>query len=131
MYATERQVRRASRMLVRVVLLLLYHGIPTAHWGAYVPTCACANYHAALSSLSLLYLNGSSPQPVPKQLVEVASKLYSVLHHTGGKVGAATQWRKSMDDTVAFARGALQSIRTTFPVERGRRITHAGSLESF
>ena len=52
--------------------------------------------------------------------MEAASQLYSVLHHTGGKVGAATQWRKSMDDTIAFTWGALRGIRTTFPNPGGK-----------
>lgn len=76
--------------------------------------------HATLSSLCLIYLNGSSPQPIAIPLMEAASQLYSVLHHTGGKVGAATQWRKSMDDTIAFTWGALRGIRTTFPNPGGK-----------
>lgn len=70
----------------------------------------------SLSKFSLLYLNGAAPQPVPVQLVQSASQLFSVLHHTGGKVGAATQWRKSMDDTISFAWGSLLSLRTTFSI---------------
>ena len=48
-------------------------------------------------------------------MLKEASDLYSVLHYTGGKVGAANHWRKSVDDTLAFAWGALQNLRTTFP----------------
>ncbi|TCD69857.1 hypothetical protein EIP91_005934 [Steccherinum ochraceum] len=69
----------------------------------------------ALSNFAMLYLNGSAPQSLPVPIVEGASKLYSVLHHMGGKVGAATQWRKSVDDTLSFCWGAISSLRTTFP----------------
>lgn len=69
---------------------------------------------SSLSNLALRYLNGSSPKPTSTHLLQAASAMYSVLHSMGGKVGAATQWRKSLDDTLAFAWGALQSLRTTF-----------------
>ncbi|KAI0700754.1 rRNA processing/ribosome biogenesis-domain-containing protein [Cytidiella melzeri] len=49
----------------------------------------------SLNSTALRFLNGSSPKPVPQALVEASSGLYAVLHYTGGKVGAAAQWRKS------------------------------------
>lgn len=68
----------------------------------------------SLSSLALRFLNGSAPRPMSQRLLHSASALYSVLHHTGGKVGAGNQWRKSLDDTLSFAWGALQSLRTTF-----------------
>ena len=70
---------------------------------------------STLSSAALRYLNGSAPRPTPRPLLEAASGLYAVLHHTGGKVGAATHWRKSVDETIAFAWGALHNLRTTFP----------------
>ena len=73
----------------------------------------------SLSNLALRYLNGSSPKPIPPRLLEAASELYCVLHYTGGKVGAANHWRKSVDDTLGFAWGALQNLRTTFPVIGG------------
>lgn len=67
-----------------------------------------------LSSLALRFLNGSAPRPTPRVLQESASGLYAVLHHTGGKVGGANQWRKAVEDTLAFARGAFLGLRTTF-----------------
>ncbi|KZP24698.1 hypothetical protein FIBSPDRAFT_951090 [Athelia psychrophila] len=73
--------------------------------------------HTALQSLSLKFLNGSAPKPSDTDLVYAASQLYTVLHLTGGKVGAANLWRKSLDETVAFSRSAFFNLRTTFPVE--------------
>lgn len=69
---------------------------------------------SSLSNLALRYLNGSSPKPTTARLLEAASSLYSILHYTGGKVGAVNHWRKSVDDTLAFAWGAFQGLRTTF-----------------
>ncbi|KAJ7904735.1 hypothetical protein B0H14DRAFT_3421490 [Mycena olivaceomarginata] len=40
-----------------------------------------------------------------------------VLHFTGGKVGAANLWRKSVDDTLAFGWTSFLSVRSTFLVE--------------
>ncbi|KZT13037.1 uncharacterized protein LAESUDRAFT_754063 [Laetiporus sulphureus 93-53] len=71
--------------------------------------------HASLSSLALKHLNGSTPNPTPVALVEAASKLYSTLHVTGGKVGATSLWRKSLDETLSFAWGAFFNLRRTFP----------------
>ncbi|KAI0089115.1 rRNA processing/ribosome biogenesis-domain-containing protein [Irpex rosettiformis] len=69
---------------------------------------------AQLNSTALRYLDGSSPKPLPQALVEASSGLYSVLHHLGGKVGAAPQWRKHVDDTIQFAWNALSNLRTTY-----------------
>ncbi|KZT72556.1 hypothetical protein DAEQUDRAFT_704985 [Daedalea quercina L-15889] len=74
--------------------------------------------HQQLSSVVLRYLNGSTPRPTPAQLVDAASRLYSVLHFTGGKVGAANVWRKSLDDTLGFAWNALSGMRRTFQLSR-------------
>ncbi|KIP10671.1 hypothetical protein PHLGIDRAFT_125372 [Phlebiopsis gigantea 11061_1 CR5-6] len=71
---------------------------------------------SSLSNFALRYLNGSSPKPIPPRLLEAASGLYGILHYTGGKVGAANHWRKSVDDTLGFAWGAFQGLRTTFSV---------------
>ncbi|KAF8076598.1 rRNA processing/ribosome biogenesis-domain-containing protein [Lyophyllum atratum] len=73
--------------------------------------------HAALSGLSSRFLNGSAPNPTCNSLLEAASGLYAVLHFTGGKVGAANLWRKSMDETLAFGWSAFSALRTTFPSE--------------
>ncbi|KAI0743285.1 rRNA processing/ribosome biogenesis-domain-containing protein [Irpex lacteus] len=67
-----------------------------------------------LNSTALRYLNGSAPKPLPEALVDASSGLYSVLHHLGGKVGAAAQWRKSVDETIQFAWNALSNLRTTY-----------------
>jgi hypothetical protein len=73
--------------------------------------------HSALSALSLKFLSGTAPQPTSISLMETASCLYSVLPLTGGKVGSISLWRKSMDDTLAFAWSAFLGLRSTFPNE--------------
>ncbi|RDB22742.1 Pre-rRNA-processing protein rix1 [Hypsizygus marmoreus] len=73
--------------------------------------------HAALSALTLRFLSGNAPNPTRMPLLEAASQLYSVLPHTGGKVGAANLWRKSVDETLAFGWSAFFALRTTFPTE--------------
>ncbi|TFK28886.1 hypothetical protein FA15DRAFT_753263 [Coprinopsis marcescibilis] len=70
---------------------------------------------ANLSSLALGFLNGCHPCPTDPRILRSASDLYSSLHLTGGKVGAAAIWRKSMDDTLAFGWNAYFALRTTFP----------------
>ncbi|KAI0375789.1 hypothetical protein BV20DRAFT_984840 [Pilatotrama ljubarskyi] len=74
----------------------------------------CRPLHTALSNLALRHLNGSAPNPTPSLLVAACSHLYSVLPLTGGKVGAAGLWRKSLDETVAFAWGAFLQVRSTY-----------------
>ena len=70
--------------------------------------------HASLSTLALKYLNGSSPAPSSKRLVTTASKLYAVLPCTGGKVGASSLWRKSLDETLEFTQSALSWLKAEF-----------------
>ncbi|KAI3612208.1 ribosome biogenesis protein rix1 [Moniliophthora roreri] len=70
--------------------------------------------HTSLSAIVLRILAEQSNHAT-KILTEPASKLYSVLHLTGGKVGAATLWRKAVDERVASAWTALSALRTTFP----------------
>ncbi|KZT29266.1 hypothetical protein NEOLEDRAFT_1127941 [Neolentinus lepideus HHB14362 ss-1] len=71
--------------------------------------------HASLSTLALHHLNGSAPTPISSDLVKASSRLYAVLHFTGGKVGAVGQWRKSLDNTLAFTWEAFHALRSTFP----------------
>ncbi|KAJ7068467.1 hypothetical protein C8F01DRAFT_1208022 [Mycena amicta] len=71
----------------------------------------------ALSALSFAFLNGNPFKPPNQKLTSAASQLYAVLHLTGGKVGAANLWRKSVDDTLAFGWTSFSSLRTSFPVE--------------
>lgn len=81
----------------------------------------------SMSSVSLRYLNGSTPKPMSPSLLQAASSLYAVLHHTGGKVGAINQWRKSLDDTLAFAWGAFLGLRTTFKTS-GKLLSYTKSV---
>lgn len=73
--------------------------------------------HTQLSAFCLRSLNGSAPAPTDPRLFEVCSRLYAVLPVTGGKVGAASLWRKSVDETIGFTWTALAALRTTFPPE--------------
>ncbi|KAI0722827.1 rRNA processing/ribosome biogenesis-domain-containing protein [Earliella scabrosa] len=71
--------------------------------------------HGSLSNLALRRLNGSAPTPTSYEHLEACARLYAVLPLTGGKVNAPNLWRKSLDDTVAFAWGAFLQLRTTCP----------------
>ena len=48
-------------------------------------------------------------------VVQVTSRLYAVLSVTGGKVGAASLWRKSVDETLSIGWASFHALRTTFP----------------
>ncbi|KAF8913747.1 rRNA processing/ribosome biogenesis-domain-containing protein [Gymnopilus junonius] len=74
---------------------------------------------AALSAVSIRYLNGSPAGPTDKEKVAAASQLYAVLPLTGGKVGAINLWRKSVDETLAFGWESFHCLRTTFPIAKG------------
>ena len=106
LYLTHRLIR-VRQLLSLAVLARLIPLYPTLH----------RPQHTALQSLCLKFLNGSVPRPTDAALLEAASRLYSVLHFTGGKVGAVNLWRKSLDETLAFTRSALLSLRTSFPSE--------------
>jgi hypothetical protein len=60
-------------------------------------------------------LNGSAPQRTNKRLLHSAANLYAALHYTGGKVGAANLWKKSVDETIQCLWASLVGLRTTFP----------------
>jgi hypothetical protein len=47
-------------------------------------------------------------------VVQATSRLYAVLSVTGGKVGAAGLWRKSVDEILSIGWASLQALRTTF-----------------
>ncbi|KAG6854907.1 hypothetical protein C0991_012097 [Blastosporella zonata] len=103
----EKNVDQELRILI---LATLTHLVPL------YPTLYRAS-HTTLSTLALRFLNGSAPIPTSNSLLKAASKLYTVLHFTGGKVGAANLWRKSVDETLAFGWNAFLALRTTFPSE--------------
>lgn len=98
-------LRILRQVLILATLARLVPLYPTLHRAS----------HTALSALSLRFLNGSVPNPTSNALLEAASHLYAVLHFTGGKVGAANLWRKSVDQTLAFGWSAFFALRTTFP----------------
>ncbi|KAF8514880.1 rRNA processing/ribosome biogenesis-domain-containing protein [Hysterangium stoloniferum] len=65
-------------------------------------------------SFSLRLLSGSSVTPTPNAVITDACALHTVLHFTGGKVGAAPLWRKSLDTAIAQAWSAFGTLRSTF-----------------
>lgn len=71
--------------------------------------------HGRLSALCLRQLSCSAGQPTDGSLSQAISRLYSVLAVTGGKVGAAGLWRKSVDEILSIGWASLGSLRTTFP----------------
>jgi hypothetical protein len=48
-------------------------------------------------------------------VTQATSRLYSVLAATGGKVGATSLWRKSVDEILSIGWASLHAIRTIFP----------------
>lgn len=66
-----------------------------------------------LHTLTLQHLSGSYPSPTSTSLICAAASLHAELHATGGKVGAATVWRKSVDGAVTSAFEALHELTIT------------------
>lgn len=60
------------------------------------------------------FLDGNPHTPIPSPLLSIASRLYCVIHVTGGKVGASNHWRKALDETLKFGTNAVWCLRTTF-----------------
>ena len=81
---------------------------PTLHRGV----------HSQLLTICLRLLDGSPAVPISSETIDSASRLYAMLHHTGGKVAAATLWRKAVDDTILFAMAAFRSLRTSVNADR-------------
>ncbi|KAJ7639023.1 rRNA processing/ribosome biogenesis-domain-containing protein [Roridomyces roridus] len=106
----EQHLDAELKILIMSTLTLIIPLYPTLH----------KTSHSALSALALKFLNGNPVKPTNKALAGAASRLYSVLHFTGGKVGAANLWRKSVEETLAFGWTAFFSLRTTFHVEGQR-----------
>jgi hypothetical protein len=71
--------------------------------------------HGRFSALCLRQFNGSVGRLTDGPLAQATSRLYSVLPATGGKVGAATLWRKSVDEILSMGWASLHALRTTFP----------------
>ncbi len=71
--------------------------------------------HGRLSAVCLRQFNGTVGQPTDDSLARATSRLYSVLPFTGGKVGAAVLWRKSVEEILSIGWASLYAIRTTFP----------------
>jgi pre-rRNA-processing protein RIX1 len=70
--------------------------------------------HTSLFNLSLRILSGSYTSPTLPETISDACGLHAVLHFTGGKVGAAPLWRKSLDIALANAWSSFSALRTTF-----------------
>lgn len=69
--------------------------------------------HGRLSALCLRQIGGSAGHPTDGSLARAASRLYSVLPVTGGKVGSTALWRKSVDEVMALTWTSLHALRTT------------------
>ncbi|KAL5507952.1 hypothetical protein ACEPAH_5570 [Sanghuangporus vaninii] len=69
-----------------------------------------------LSTVSLNLLNGRHTF-TPAVIVSSASRLHACLHITGGKVGATTLWRKSVDETIIFCSTTLAALRFAYATE--------------
>ncbi|KAF9491359.1 hypothetical protein BDN71DRAFT_1490338 [Pleurotus eryngii] len=82
--------------------------------------------HAAMSTLTLKFLSGSFPVSVDQEVMTAASRLFSVLHHTGGKVASATLWRSAIDSTLSFSWSSFSALRTTFGDTSGPRNVGVG-----
>ena len=48
-------------------------------------------------------------------VTQATSRLYSVLAATGGKVGATSLWRKSVDEILSIGWASLHAVRIAFP----------------
>ncbi|KAJ7721169.1 rRNA processing/ribosome biogenesis-domain-containing protein [Mycena maculata] len=113
----EKHVDVELKILILSTLALIIPLYPTPH----------RTSHPALSTLCLGFLNGNPFKPPNKVLTSAASRLYAVLHFTGGKVGAANLWRKSVDDTLTFGWTSFLSLRSTFLVDGRLPTTQAGA----
>ncbi|KAF8515002.1 rRNA processing/ribosome biogenesis-domain-containing protein [Gautieria morchelliformis] len=96
----DREIRHVCMMaLTRLVPLY-----PTLH----------RQLHTSLFNLSFRILSGSYTSPTLPETISDACCLHAVLHFTGGKVGAAPLWRKSLDTALANAWSSFSALRTTF-----------------
>jgi hypothetical protein len=95
-----------SKTLALSTMIILIPLYPTVHRPSY----------AALSALGLRFLTGSALPNKDLTLLHDTSRLFSVLHYTGGKVGSTTIWRKSIDETLERAWNAFAGLRTTFRI---------------
>jgi hypothetical protein len=75
-------------------------------------------HHTQLAEISTAILFGTYIAPASGNLLKSASGLHAALHFTGGKAGAGSLWRKSMDNLLSLAFDSLHGLRTT--VARGR-----------
>lgn len=70
--------------------------------------------HGRLSAFCLRRFNCSAGQPMDRPVAQATSRLYAVLSVTGGKVGAASLWRKSVDEILSIGWASLHALRTSF-----------------
>jgi len=68
-----------------------------------------------LSAFCLRQFNCSAGQPMDASVIQATSRLYAVFAVTGGKVGAASLWRKSVEEILSIGWASFHALRTTFP----------------
>lgn len=81
---------------------------------------------SSITTMCHQILNGSAPQRTNKLLLHNTARLYAVLHYTGGKVGAANLWKKSVDETLQCLWAASMGLRTTFPANNSNLLPSSG-----
>jgi len=79
----------------------------------------------SLSAICLRIIDTSSLGACNKVIIAHGARLLSVLHFTGGKVGAASLWRKALEDMIGSTWTAFAALRTSFlgqnyPVPQGQ-----------
>lgn len=106
MSLAEKQADEELKLLCLEVLAVIVPAYPSLH----------RQLSSPLSALSLSFLNGT-PATTPTAIASSASKLHACLHTTGGKVGGAALWRKSVEETLVFCSTAVTALRTSFVAE--------------
>ncbi|KAI9448089.1 hypothetical protein H4582DRAFT_2107490 [Lactarius indigo] len=97
-------------------------------WSPFTPLCI-KPFTDDSPALCLRQIGVSTGYPSDSSLVRAASRLYSVLPVTGGKVGSTTLWRKSVDEAMALAWASLHALRTTFCKDGLTRYPHQSHQE--
>ncbi|KAI9507018.1 rRNA processing/ribosome biogenesis-domain-containing protein [Russula earlei] len=71
--------------------------------------------HGRLCALCFRQFDCPAGRPTDVPFAQATSRLYSVLPVTGGKVGAASLWRKSVDEILSIGWRSLSAVRSSVP----------------